>query len=157
MHGIDHVGLTVPDLDAAIDFYARALAARQLYRLGHFDSRELSADGVDETAATVAVPDALYRLAMLALPDGTLLELFEYTRPVGRKTPPRNNDLGGHHIGFRVADLAAALARVVDAGGTALAPITVVGGSDETGEWPTLEVNYVLDPWGNQLELVYRG
>jgi catechol 2,3-dioxygenase-like lactoylglutathione lyase family enzyme len=34
---VDHVGFTVPDLDAAIEFFERALGADLLWKLGPFD------------------------------------------------------------------------------------------------------------------------
>jgi len=153
---IDHLGLTVPDLEAAVEFYTAALGGRLLYRLGPFDSRELSEGGVDWTEAHVAVPDARYDIAMLGFADGPLIEFFEYVRPEGRGAAPRNNDVGGHHIAFAVTDLAVAVAQVVANGGIAQAgPIVVPAGADDSGSWPAIEVNYVLDPWGNQLELVH--
>lgn len=153
---IDHVGLTVPDLAAAVEFYTKALGGRVRFRLGPFDSRELSPDGGDWTQDHVAVPDALYNIAMMGFGDGPLIELFEYLRPEGNRVPPRNNDAGGHHIAFVVSDLAAALAQVVAHGGTAQAgPIDVPAGEDSNGSWPAFSVNYVVDPWGNQLELLF--
>lgn len=153
---IDHIGLTVPDLAAAEEFYAKALGGRVMFRLGPFDSRELSTDGVDWTEAYVAVPDALYNIAMMGFGDGPMIEFFEYLRPEGNPVPPRNHDVGGHHIAFVVSDLAAALAQVVAQGGLPQAgPIDVPAGSDASGSWAAFSVNYVTDPWGNQLELVY--
>lgn len=156
--GLDHVGLTVPDLDAAVDFYARAFGARQLYRMGPFDARELprGADGRDWTDAHVNVPDARLRIAMLDLDGGARLELFQYDRPVDRATtPPRNSDLGGHHIAFATTDLAGMVAHLAACGATPLAgPIEVDGHDTPLGHVAAQRVHYVLDPWGNQLELI---
>lgn len=155
---IDHVGLTVPDLDAAVDFYRRAVYARELFRLGPFDAREMPASGDgDWTAAHIGVADARFNVAMLGFESGALLELFAYDRPDDRGTmPPRNCDLGGHHIAFEVKDLSAAVDHIVQCGGRALAgPINVEAGQDSKYKWPALQVNYVLDPWGNQLEVIF--
>ncbi len=152
---IDHIGLTVPNLEAAIEFYTRALGGRVLYRLGPFDSRELSEDGSDWTSDHVVVPDALYHVVMMGFGDGRPIEFFEYARPAGATKAPQNNDNGGHHVAFVVSDLVAAIEHVVAQGGVAQAgPIVVPAGHDESGHWPGIAVNYVLDPWGNQLELV---
>jgi len=153
---IDHLGLTLPDLEAGVRFYQDALGGRVLFRLGPFDSRELSGEGQDWTGEFVGVPDAYYDIAMMGFGDGPMLELFEYSRPVGSTQPPRNNDVGGHHIAFTVSDLEEALAAVVAAGGTALTgPIVVPAGGSDAETWPAMTVHYILDPWGNQLELVY--
>lgn len=158
LRGIDHVGLTVPDLDAAVDFYARAVGARQLYRMGPFDARELprADDGRDWTDAHVNVPDARLTIAMLDLDGGARLELFAYERPTDRNTtPPRNCDLGGHHIAFETTDLAAMVAHLASCGATPLAgPIEVEAHDTPLGRVAAQRVHYVLDPWGNQLELI---
>ncbi len=50
---VDHVGLTVPDLDAASKFYCDVIGGYELYRLGPFDAAEMPrmADGRDWTEA----------------------------------------------------------------------------------------------------------
>ena len=60
-------------------------------------------------------------------------------------------------MAFEVAAeaLADAVALVADCGGRPLAgPIEVEAGSSDAGHWPAQRVHYVLDPWGNQLELI---
>ena len=46
---VDHVGLTVPDLDAAVGFYCDVFGGHELYRLGPFDAAEMPrmSDGRD--------------------------------------------------------------------------------------------------------------
>jgi glyoxylase I family protein len=152
---IDHVGITVPDLNAATRFYCDVLGAEELYEMGPFDSEELpaSADGRDWTEAHVNVPGARLSFRVLRVGD-TLLELFEYERPKGAETPPRNCDAGGHHVGFKVRDLDAARAYLEGMGVDVLAgPIEIPAGSPGG----PMRVNYFLDPWGNQLELTEYG
>lgn len=78
--GIDHVGVTVPDLDAATEFFARAFGAEVLYdtlprsdgpKGGWGTERRL---GVPQGTAEVAV-------RMLRLPNGPGIELFEFNGP----------------------------------------------------------------------------
>ena len=38
---VDHVGLTVPELDAAAKFYCDVFGGHELYRLGPFDAAEM--------------------------------------------------------------------------------------------------------------------
>jgi catechol 2,3-dioxygenase-like lactoylglutathione lyase family enzyme len=148
---VDHVGLTVPDLEGAVRFYSDVLGAEELYGMGPFDAAELPAteDGRDWTDAHVNVRDA--RLSFRVLKVGTtMLELFHYERPTGATAPPRNCDAGGHHIGFKVDDLDAAKAYLEGQGVTVFAgPIEIPKGSPGG----PMRVNYFLDPWGNHLEL----
>lgn len=153
---VDHVGLTVPDLDAAVAFYTDLLGAIELYRLGPFDAAEIPRmpDGRDWTEAHVNVPGARVTIAMLHVSDHLRLELFRYEKPVHARTePPRNCDVGGHHIAFKVQDIAAATAYLKEK------KLRVMAGPIELRDGPAkgLLAQYFLDPWGNQLELVEYG
>ncbi|WP_224243928.1 VOC family protein [Hyalangium gracile] len=147
---VDHVGLTVPDLDAAVSFYTETLGATELFRLGPFDAKELPrmADGRDWTEAHINVPGARLSIAMLQLCANLRLELFRYELPQdARTTPPRNCDIGGHHLALKVSDLDAAVAHLRSRG------VRVMDGCIAVPRMG-LRAHYFLDPWGNQLELV---
>lgn len=152
LQGLDHVGFTVPDLDEAVGFYSRLLEAVEVFRLGPFDSRELPApDERDWSLAFVNVADARFTLAMLELPSGGRIELFQYDRPTDRNaTPPRNCDVGGHHIAFKVEDLDLVLDSAAGLGLQFMAGPIVVEQGPAAGQ----RVIYALDPWDNQLEFV---
>lgn len=150
---VDHVALTVPDLDAAASFYTEVLGGVELYRLGPFDAQEMPRmpDGKDWCEAHVNVADARLTIAMLQIGPTIMLELFQYDRPTTRNTtPPRNCDLGGHHIAFKVSNMAAAVEHLTKH------EVRIMSGPIEMNEGPCagLQVRYFLDPWGNQLELV---
>ena len=150
---VDHVGLTVPDLDAAVAFYTDVFGGTELYRLGPFAAAEMPAmdDGRDWTEAHVNVAGAVLTICMIHIAPNLMLELFQYDAPADRRTaPPRNCDYGGHHIAFKVADLEVAKSYLADHGCTVMAGPIVM----DEGPCAPLKVNYVLDPWGNQLELV---
>src|ERR1700684_2290103 len=105
---VDHVGLTVPDLNSAVTFYCDVIGGVELYRVGPFDATELPRvpDGRDWTEAYLDVPGARLIIAMLQIGPNLMLELFQYDKPQERETsPPRNCDCGGHHMAFKVADI----------------------------------------------------
>ena len=89
---IDHVGIAVPDLDAAIAFYARTLGVHAV----HEETNE--EQGVRE--AMLAVGDGTTRIQLLAplTPESTI------ARFIGRSGP------GLQQLAFRVADVEAAAA-----------------------------------------------
>ena len=152
----DHVALTVPDLDAAVGFYCDVIGGIELYRLGPFDAREIPRmpDGRDWTEAHIGVAGARVCIAMLQIAGGLLLELFRYELPANaRKEPPRNCDLGGHHLALRVENLEAAKAYLAENG------LRVMAGPIALSDGPCagFRANYFLDPWGNQLEIVEYG
>ncbi|MFL5349390.1 MAG: VOC family protein [Hyalangium sp.] len=150
---VDHIGLTVPDLDAAVSFYKDTFGATELFRLGPFDAKDLPrmADGRDWTAAHVNVPGARLSLVMLQLCPNLRLELLRYELPAdARTTPPRNCDVGAQHIALKVSNLEVAVEHLRSRGVRVLAgPIAVT-----EGPAAGLRVHYFLDPWGTQLELV---
>ena len=148
IRGVDHVGITVPDLDEAIAFFAAAFGCREVHRIGPFAAEDdwmTRHLGVDRAARIPSV-------ATLALGDGARLELFAYEAPDQRRDMPRNSDVGAHHVAFHTDDLPAAMARAEAAGGTVMGPPTEMMSGPTAGEtWV-----YVRAPWGGQFELITR-
>jgi len=97
---IDHVAIAVRDLDAAIRWYAEALGAPVVHR------EVVERDGVEE--ALVRVAESYVQLVTPTRDDS----------PVARFLASRGEGL--HHVGYRVADCAAALEAVRSAGGRLL-------------------------------------
>ena len=97
---IDHVAIAVHDLEAAISYYQRAFGAT-------VDHREVvESDGVEE--ALLIVAESYIQLLTPTRPDS----------PVAKALEKRGEGL--HHIGYRVADCADALAQMIAAGATPL-------------------------------------
>ena len=149
----DHVSVTVANIDAAIEFYDRALGAEVLYRMGPLDSRDAPREnnGKDWTEAHVNVTDACLELAMLSFAGGMRLEVFQYRRPdQSAASIPRNCNPGASHLCFRVDDLDAAITHLENFGCVKL-PASIVS---VDGPAPPSVSQYILDPFGYQLELV---
>ena len=94
---IDHVAIAVADLEAAIDYYRDTFGATVAHR------ERIEHDGVEE--ALIAVAQSYVQLVSPTRPDSTVAKFIE-----------RRGE-GLHHVGYRVADCAAALQAVRDAGG----------------------------------------
>ncbi|HXA58155.1 MAG TPA: VOC family protein [Streptosporangiaceae bacterium] len=142
---LDHIGITVPSLDQAREFLVDVLGCEYLYALGpyqddgHWMSEHL---GVDDRAV---IP----RIHFFRFGGQTLLEVFEYEAPDQRTHPPRNSDVGGHHLALYVEDLDAAVADLRRRGLRVLGEPTASKGAHEGQRWV-----YFLSPWGMQFELV---
>jgi glyoxylase I family protein len=148
----DHVSFTVPDLEAAIAFYADAFGATELFRMGPLDAADIpmGSDGRDWMESHVGVPGAYLTLAMLTLTDGLNLQLVQYDKPADRvTTPPRNCDAGGHHLALRVDDVELA-ARYLAAKGCTVMEIIAIDAGPLAGK----KNLYVRDPFGHSLEIV---
>ena len=144
--GIEHIGLTVPDIEAASRFFVDVLGAEPLYDIGPFESAD------DWMAAHLAVhPRAcIDKLRVLKVANGPVLELFEFRAPDQSTTHPKNSDYGGWHMAFYVEDMEKALAGLkahearIQSG-----PVTMTEGPSAGLQWL-----YFQTPWGQQLELV---
>lgn len=146
LRGTDHIGLTVPDLDQAIEFFVDVIGCEPFYELGPFQSD----DDWMATHLNVHPRTVMTRLKFLRCRHGSNLELFEYQSPGQNRSQPRNSDVGGHHLAFYVDDMDAALAYLRAKDVRVLGTPTVrVGGPNGGQTWV-----YFLSPWGLQLELV---
>jgi methylmalonyl-CoA/ethylmalonyl-CoA epimerase len=93
---VDHVGIAVRDLDAAIEFYAATFGIEFTYR------HTVEDQGVEEAMGRVG--ESWVQLLRPLGPD----------TPVGRFIEARGE--GVHHIGYGVADVEAAIATCLAAG-----------------------------------------
>lgn len=142
---LDHVGLTVPDIDAATDFFQRAFGARIATDI----VTEPLAGPEIEAGLGLASGTVVTRVRMLSLGDAASLELFEMAG-VEQASPPGLADLGVHHLAISVKDMTETLRLVRAAGGRPLADPAPVPG-DEASLWV-----YFSPPWGGLIELVQR-
>lgn len=146
VRGIDHVGITVPDIEAATRWFMEVLGAEELFSLGPFQSED---DWMAENLG-VHPRTVLKKLRMLRLATGAKLELFEYSAPDQVRSQPKSSDIGGHHVAIAVEDMDAAV-RNLEARGIKLLgkPKTLTTGPAAGTQWC-----YFLAPWGLHLELV---
>jgi glyoxylase I family protein len=145
LKGFDHVGLTVPDLEAATRFLTDVIGCEYLYSLG-----PLSDDGNwMRTNLNVDPRAVVAELRFFRCGSSPIFEVFEYSAPEQRADPPRNSDVGGHHIALYVEDLDAAVAYLREAGVEVLGEPTSSVGPHLGQRWV-----YFLAPWGAQFELV---
>ena len=144
--GIEHIGLTVPDLEVATRFFVEVIGCEQFYDLGPFRSD----DGWMERQLGVPEGTVMRRLRFLRCGQGPNIELFEYEAPGQATRPPCNSDIGGHHLAFYVRDIAAALAHLRRHGVEVMGMPTVRSDGPSAGQtWV-----YFRAPWGLQMELV---
>ena len=144
--GTDHVGFTVPDIEAATRFFVDVIGCSLVFEIGPFQSDD------DWMKVQLGVdPRAVIRsLRMFRCKTGPSFEIFEYQLEGANPVPPRNSDVGGHHLAFYVDDIGVAVAYLKTHGITIQGnPVTM-----ETGPTKGLTWVYFLSPWGMQLELV---
>ncbi len=147
VRGLDHIGLTVPNLDQGVGFFRDVLGCVEVLRFGPYrdDEGTFMQDLVNVDPRAV-----LEQAARMRCGQGSNIELFQYSAPDQNKQMPRNSDYGGYHLGIYVADIQAAVDKAKAAGlKTFMGPFKIEQGPN-AGE----SINYILSPWGMHVELV---
>jgi catechol 2,3-dioxygenase-like lactoylglutathione lyase family enzyme len=116
--GIDHVGVTVQDFEAAERFLIDGLGAEFIYEVLRLGDTPFEGPAF-ERALNLPPGARLDRIRMYQLGNGPGIELFHYHAD-DQRPPPRASDLGWQHIALYVDRLEAAVARMVAAGGAQL-------------------------------------
>lgn len=147
LRGMDHVGLTVPDLAQAEAFFTEVLGCEVVTRFGPFrdDSGSFMQDVLDVDPRAVILTISLLRCG-----SGSNIELFQYEAPDQQRLAPRNSDIGAMHLAFYVDDIAAAAEQLRARG------LRVFAGPLQITEGPAAgqSILYFRAPWGQQLELI---
>ncbi len=150
VHGIDHVGMTVPDIEEATRFFEVAFDAEVIY-----DSKTLS-DEPDQGAETEQMLNLLpgtkvTAVRMVQLRNGPGLELFQMEGPEQRE-PVRPSDYGLQHFAVYVDDIKAAVAQFEAAGGTMFSEPQAFMFGPEEGDGNYF--CYGRTPWGSVIEML---
>jgi diaminopimelate decarboxylase len=143
--GIDHVSITVADLDRSLEFYEGLLGLTVLDR-GELDPVLIERmTGVAGTVVTYADVELGSRV----------LELLQYeTAELPRPIASRPSRPGGIHIGLGVDDAQAVHERLAGAGNMPLSPPVLL--PEDGSDWAGSLVFYVRDPDGVTVEIVQR-
>jgi catechol 2,3-dioxygenase-like lactoylglutathione lyase family enzyme len=146
LRGLDHIGITVPDIEQATRFLVDVLGCEYLYTLGPIkdDDERWMSDHLNVHPRAVARTIRFFRCG-----PNPVLEVFEYSAPDQRLDMPRNSDVGGHHIALYVEDLHTAVDFLRQRGVAVLGDPTASVGPHSGQRWV-----YFLAPWGGQFELV---
>ena len=146
VRAIEHIGITVPDLEQATQFFAEAFGAEKIY-----DMLDEPLAG-PEVEAGLGIPSGarIEAIRMLRLGEGPNLELFTYSG-TAQRDPVVPSDLGLQHFCVYVDDIDVAADRLEHAGGRLLSPPGELPGGD-TG--PGNRYLYARTPWGSTVELV---
>ena len=140
--GMDHVGITVPDVDEAVAWFESVMGCVAPLTFGPFSG---VGDLLDVDPLAV-----VQQITMVRCGRSANIELFHYTAPDQRLEPPKNSDWSGYHIAFYVTDIDAAVEYMVDHGAEKLAgplPVTEGPAAGQT-------INYFRTPFGTYIELI---
>jgi len=147
---VNHVGITVPDIDAAFAWYRDVLDMYpQVPPMDVTDD-----DGYFGTLVKDLFGERLgqVRMAHLTASDGIGIELLQFIVPATRSADPAFEywRTGIFHFCLTVDDTTAAAATIEAAGGTQMSKVWRLFGNKD------YEVVYCQDPWGTVIELCNR-
>lgn len=142
-----HVGITVPDIVAAIAWYVDTLGYYLL--VGPLEVLEDSSPLGKAAAGIYGTGFTRFQFAHLAGVDGVGIELFEFDSP---KSTSRDDNfefwMGGiYHFAMTAPDIPAVIATIVATGGKQRSETLMI---DEAKGY---QVVYCEDPWGTVIEL----
>lgn len=147
MRGVDHIGVTVPDIKKAITFFEDVLGCKAHLTFGPF--RDDKGDFM-KNLLSVHPRAVIEQITLVRCGNGSSIELLQYSAPDQKTTRPRNSDHAGHHIAFYVDDINAAVAFLKQKGvKTFFGPLPV-----KKGPAAGQSIIYFLAPWGLQMELI---
>ncbi|MFI6098252.1 VOC family protein [Lentzea sp. NPDC051213] len=137
---------TVADLAASVKFFVSVLGAELVSRN---DFRRCAEDG--PALVSTVDPEGQVARAVLRLGPVAHVELVEHRVEGMRTTPPRNSDVGGHHLAFYAEDVDAAARYLAEVPGVEVmgTPETVPDGPIAGDRWV-----YFRTPIGIQMEVL---
>lgn len=141
----NHVGITVRDLDAEVEFYTRLFGVESTRRRT-YDSQY--------TAEQTGYPSARLDVAMIKTPNSDLkLELIAYEYPIGKQIDVETCNPGTWHLCLETPEIEAAFDRMTALGASprSSCPVVVTSGPNAGGK-----VAYLRDPEGLTIELFER-
>ncbi|MFC0267453.1 antibiotic biosynthesis monooxygenase [Kushneria aurantia] len=149
IRAIDHIGLTVPDVEAASLFFADAFGARRVYDVLPRDGEDMAGEGPEKELG-LSAGTRIVHMRLMRIGNGPCLEIFQM-EDGEQQAPPRLQDIGLTHFGLYVDDIQSATRRFEAAGGELLSPTHPLAGVEDG---PHNAGVYGRAPWGMLVELL---
>jgi catechol 2,3-dioxygenase-like lactoylglutathione lyase family enzyme len=146
LRGVEHVGVTVPDVAEAARFFIEVLGCEPVYE----STPGRAPPEVLRQRLHVDPRSVLQTLRFLRCGHGPNIELLQYSTPEPPASAPRNSDTGAQHMALYVDDIQAAVDHLRAHGVEVMGePLHTAAGPSEGTSWV-----YFRAPWGTYFELV---
>ncbi len=143
--GIDHVGINVPDINQAVNFFTDVLGFSAVTTLG-----PIPLDDAWKKTNHMNLKTGPVTIKMVKAGTGANIELFEYKDNKGNSQQPGGDDIGASHIAFYTNDIKQSVSYLKSKGVQFLGEPFLMTAGDTAGEsWV-----YFVTPWGSKMELV---
>lgn len=149
LRGLDHIGITVPNVNDASDFLVKAFDAKVLYDVQPEDKKPMAGQ---ETEQQLGIPKGakIVHMRLVQIGEGPTIELFQFQN-VEQNNAVGLNDFGIQHFCLYCDDIESCAKQFVAAGGTLLSEIHRLAGVEEGNNNKGV---YGKTPWGSLVELI---
>lgn len=151
IRGIDHIGITVPDIAEATVFLQEAFGAKIAY-----DSKkpEEGAQGGEEIEKILGLKKGakIVHMRIVSIGESISIELFQYQN-IEQSKPSNPDDFGIQHFAVYVDNMEEAVAKFEKAGGQLNTKPTKIINEIE-GNAEINQFCYGVTPWGTVVELI---
>jgi len=148
-HGVDHIGVTVPDIEDATKFFKEAFDGKIAYDNKKLGDAPMAGPDVEQKLGVAQGAEVIH-VRIIAFDNGSSIELFNYQH-TGQREAVIASDIGVQHFGFYVDDIQEAAEKFVAAGGQLLSEPGGILGDVEDGSGDFV---YGRAPWGTLIELI---
>lgn len=148
LRGVEHVSMTVPDLDEATRFFTEFFGCQVLYTMGPFSG---SGGSFMRAFANADVRSVVHHVRVLRSPFLNI-ELFDASYPGQRQLWPTSLDIGGWHLAAYVDDIDAAIGYLQDHDVFVLGTGKKPTGGPEAGDGSY--ACHCMTRWGFRFELL---
>lgn len=149
IRGIDHIGITVPDIEAATKFFQKAFQAETLYDVQPKNQEPMMGSEV-ENQLGLPKGSKVVHMRLLQIGESITIELFRI-EDATQDDAASLNDYGLQHLAIYVDDMEEAVRLFTAAGGELLSkPHSLANIENQPGNAGV----YGKAPWGTLIELI---
>lgn len=148
VRGINHVGLTVPNIDEATQFFKEAFGAKVAYDGLSYDDEPREGAEVERQLG-LSKGAKIVKQRMIVIGNGPNIEMFEI-KSSNQADPLELEDLGYNHISLFVDDMDQAIKDAKSAGAK---PLSEKHGNSRYEDSKGSSSVYVESPWCSLIEL----
>lgn len=146
--GINHIGLTVPNIEVATEFFKQGLDGKVAYDSQTQNDSPREGEFVEEVLG-LEKGAKIIKKRMMVFGNGPNIELFEF-KDASQQQAVSLQDIGFTHLSFYVDHFDKALSQIKRAGGQPISEPHLNTRYEDTKDNQTV---YVKTPWGSLIEL----
>ncbi|MCX2811837.1 VOC family protein [Bacillus sp. ChL18] len=151
IRGIDHIGVTVPDMEVATEFFRKAFDAKVAYDSKRPEEGAMGGEKIEKILGLKKGSEVVH-MRVVSIGESISIELFQY-QGIDQKRPANPDDLGIQHFAVYVDNMEESIVKFEQAGGHLFTKPTKIlneiEGNDKTNQFV-----YGSTPWGSVIELI---